>query len=381
MAVASNGPLLEKYLGLDQRGSVQAEYIWIDGFNQLRSKTKTLSKVPSCVAELSEWNFDGSSTGQAEGHDSDVLLQPVAMFADPFRGGGGGGDNKLVLCETYNPGNQSIQPAVVVITQLILNMIITTDGTPHATNFRYACKKVMDTYADAKPWFGIEQEYMLMDPETNRPYGWPRNGYPEPQGKYYCGVGAGKIFGRDIIEAHYRACLFAGINISGINSEVSASQFEYQVGPCEGLDMGDQLWIARYILDRVAEDFAVAVTIHPKPIQGDWNGAGCHTNFSTEEMRQDGGLAAIEKAIEKMSLKHFEHIAVYGEDNDQRLTGKHETGHIGAFSYGIANRGASIRIPRQVGKEGKGYMEDRRPASNIDPYRVTAIVLESSLGP
>ncbi|KAI9276801.1 hypothetical protein BDA99DRAFT_430093 [Phascolomyces articulosus] len=354
MAVLSNASILKKYLSLDQQGLVQAEYIWIDGFNQLRSKTKTLNKMPTSVSELSEWNYDGSSTGQAEGHDSDVLLQPVAMFADPFRGG----DNKLILCETYNP-----------------------DGTPHATNYRHSCKKVMDTYAHTKPWFGIEQEYMFIDPETTRPYGWPRNGYPEPQGKYYCGVGAGKIFGRDLVEAHYRACLYAGVNISGVNAEVAPGQFEYQVGPCEGIDMGDHLWIARYILERVAEDFAVGVTIHPKPIQGDWNGAGCHTNYSTEEMRQEGGLAAIEKAIEKMSLKHFEHIAVYGEDNDQRLTGKHETGHIGAFSYGIANRGASIRIPRHVGKEGKGYMEDRRPASNIDPYRVTSIILESSLGP
>ncbi|ORY95575.1 hypothetical protein BCR43DRAFT_493204 [Syncephalastrum racemosum] len=354
MAVVSNASTLKKYLALDQKGAVQIEYIWIDGFNQLRSKTKTVKSVPKEVSELSEWNYDGSSTGQSEGHDSDVLLKPVAMYADPFRGG----DNKLVLCETYNP-----------------------DGTPHATNYRHACKKTMEAYAEHKPWFGIEQEYMLIDPETTRPYGWPRLGYPEPQGKYYCGVGAGKIFGRDIVEAHYRACLFAGINISGVNAEVAPGQFEYQVGPCEGLSMGDELWMARYILDRVAEDFGIAVTIHPKPIQGDWNGAGCHTNYSTEEMRQEGGLAAIEKAIEKMSLKHFEHIAVYGEDNDQRLTGKHETGHIGAFSYGIANRGASIRIPRHVGKEGKGYMEDRRPASNIDPYRVTAIIVESSLGP
>ncbi|KAL1934628.1 hypothetical protein VTP01DRAFT_6810 [Rhizomucor pusillus] len=354
MAVTSNAKLLEKYLSLDQHDSVQVEYVWIDGFNQVRSKTKTVNFVPKSASELSEWNYDGSSTGQAEGHDSDVLIQPVALFADPFRGG----NNKFVICETFNP-----------------------DGTPHKTNYRAACKKIMDAHADSHPWFGIEQEYMLIDPETEKPYGWPKLGYPEPQGKYYCGVGAGKIFGRDIVEAHYRACLYAGIKISGVNAEVAPGQFEFQVGPCEGIEAGDHLWAARYLLERVAEDFGIAVTIHPKPVKGDWNGAGCHTNFSTLEMRQEGGIAAIEKAIKKMSLRHMEHIAVYGEDNDQRLTGKHETGHIGTFNYGVANRGASIRIPRHVGKEGKGYLEDRRPASNIDPYRVTAIIVESTFLP
>ncbi|KAJ8652666.1 hypothetical protein O0I10_011673 [Lichtheimia ornata] len=354
MAVVSNAPLLSKYLNLDQKGSVQVEYVWIDGFNQLRSKTKTVNKIPTSAADLPEWNFDGSSTGQAEGHDSDVLIKPVAMFNDPFRGG----DNKFVLCETFNP-----------------------DGTPHKTNHRHACNKIMQAHADSHPWFGIEQEYMFIDPQIQKPYGWPQHGYPEPQGKYYCGVGAGKIFGRDIVEAHYRACLYAGINISGVNAEVAPGQFEFQVGPCEGIEGGDHLWAARYLLDRVSEDFGVAVTIHPKPVQGDWNGAGCHTNFSTKEMREEGGIKAIEKAIGKMAKRHLEHIAVYGEDNDQRLTGRHETGHIGTFNYGVANRGASIRIPRHVGKEGKGYLEDRRPASNIDPYRVTGIIVETTFLP
>lgn len=86
-------------------------------------------------------------------------------------------------------------------------------------------------------------------------------------------MGAGKIFGRDIVEAHYRACLYAGINISGVNAEVAPGQFEYQVGPCEGISMGDELWMARYLLDRVAEDFGIVVSIHPKPVKGDWNGA------------------------------------------------------------------------------------------------------------
>ena len=177
--------------------------------------------------------------------------------------------------------------------------------------------------------------------------------------------GTGKVFARDLVEAHYRACLYAGVNISGINAEVMPSQWEFQVGPCEGISMGDHLWMARYLLVRIAEQWGVKVSFHPKPLQGDWNGAGCHTNYSTKEMREPGGIKAIEAAIEKLSLKHSEHIAVYGDDNDLRLTGRHETGHIGTFSSGVADRGASIRIPRHVSTQGYGYLEDRRPASNI----------------
>lgn len=351
MATASNANALAKYLDLPQHGKVQAEYIWIDGLNELRSKTKTLDAVPKSVDDLPEWNFDGSSTDQAPGHDSDIILIPVSIFADPFRKG----HNKLVLCETYNP-----------------------DGTPNKTNYRHEAKKIMQAHADEHPWFGIEQEYTLFDVD-GQVLGWPKGGYPGPQGPYYCGVGAKKVFGRDVVEAHYKACLYAGVTISGVNAEVMPGQWEFQVGPCEGIDMGDHLWLARYLLNRVSEDFGIVVSLHPKPIPGDWNGAGCHTNYSTAAMRAEGGIKAIEEAINKMSLRHAEHIAVYGDDNDKRLTGRHETGHIGNFSYGVANRGASIRIPRHVAAQGKGYLEDRRPASNIDPYRVTHIVVQSSL--
>ncbi|RCH98808.1 glutamate--ammonia ligase [Rhizopus azygosporus] len=321
---------------------IPIEYIFIDKQNELRSISKTLEFMPVQLSDIPLLYVD---------HDEQLVeliqkptepLIPVAMYEDPFRQQGA----KLVLCQMPT---------------------------------RLQCKKIMDHYAHLEPWFGIEQEYVLFDPKTNKPLGWPRHGQPEKTGKYYCGIGTGKIFGRDIMEAHYRACLYAGITICGCNAEVVPGQLEYQIGPCEGVSIGDELWVARYIMERVAEDFGLMVSLHPKPIPGSWNPTGCHTNFSTNQMRSsEGGLDAIEEAIENMSDKHFEHINVYGQDNHLRLTGEYETGHISVFSYGVGNRGASIRIPIKVALDGKGYMEDRRPAANIDPYQVATIIMTSS---
>jgi len=348
--------VLKHYMELPQPDDhVQAMYIWIDGTGEgLRCKTRTLSFEPKAAEECPVWNYDGSSTYQAEGSNSDIYLHPVAIYKDPFRRG----KNKLVLCETYKYNHK-----------------------PTESNKRVTCKQVMDKATDMHPWFGIEQEYTLLD-QDKHPFGWPKNGFPGPQGPYYCGVGANKVYGRDIVEAHYRACLYAGINISGTNAEVMPAQWEFQVGPCEGIKMGDQLWVSRYILHRVAEDFGVIVTFDPKPMEGDWNGAGAHTNYSTEGMRNEGGIKEIEAAIEKLAKRHEDHIRAYdpnsGEDNKRRLTGKHETSSIYDFSAGVANRGASIRIPRNVGEEGRGYLEDRRPSSNCDPYAVTEILVRTT---
>ena len=303
-------------------------------------------QAPQSVEELPIWNYDGSSTYQAEGSNSDTYLYPCKIYPDPFRGG----DNIMVMCDTYK-----------------------YDKTPTATNHRKVCSEVMEKAKEQVPWFGMEQEYTLLDTDGH-PLGWPKNGFPGPQGPYYCGVGANKVYGRDIVEAHYRACLYAGIRVSGTNAEVMPAQWEYQVGPTEGIDMGDDLWISRYLLCRVAEDFGVVVTFDPKPMSGDWNGAGAHCNFSTEPMRAPGGMEAIKAAIDNLSRHHKRHIMAYdpneGKDNERRLTGLHETSSIHDFSAGVANRGSSIRIPRDVAEKGYGYLEDRRPSSNCDPYSV-----------
>jgi glutamine synthetase len=249
--------------------------------------------------------------------------------------------------------------------------------TPIDNNTRFDALRVMDLCKAHIPWFGIEQEYTLFEADNVTPYGWPKGGFPGPQGPYYCGAGAHSAFGRLIADAHYRACLYSGISVSGINAEVMPGQWEYQVGPCTGIESGDQLWMSRYIMLRVCEDFGINVSFDPKPIPGDWNGAGCHTNVSTLAMRENGGMKYIIEALEKLKLKHKEHIDVYGQGNDRRLTGKHETASINEYSYGVANRGCSIRIPRQTEAENKGYFEDRRPASNMDPYMVTSRIMKT----
>ena len=323
---------------------VKAEYIWIDGHSptsKLRSKTKIVDGPIKDVSQLPDWGFDGSSTQQAEGSDSDCLLKPVSIYKDPIRGG----DDILVMCEVFN-----------------------ADGSVHKSNTRAALRKLSEKFSSEECWFGIEQEYTLFD--GIKPLGWPDNGFPAPQGGYYCGVGSDEVYGRDIVEDHLEACLLAGLEISGINAEVMPAQWEFQVGPVGPLDVSDQLWIARWLLYRIGEDYGVSATLDPKPVKGDWNGAGAHTNFSTKSMREKGGLKVIEAACEKLSKKHDEHIAVYGSSNEERLTGLHETCSINDFRYGVSDRGASIRIPMGTANDGYGYLEDRRPSANMDPYEV-----------
>lgn len=330
---------------------IKAEYIWIDGHkptSKLRSKTRVIEGPVTSLDQVPEWGFDGSSTNQAEGHDSDRSLHPVAFYPDPIRGG----DHILVMTSVHYP-----------------------DGKTHETNKRDRLVTIAKKFEAEKSWFGIEQEYTFF--QGLKPLGWPDGGYPAPQGPFYCGVGADEVFGRDIVEDHMEACLLAGIGISGVNAEVMPGQWEFQIGPLGPLESGDQLWVARWLLYRIAEDYGVNASIHPKPVKGDWNGAGAHTNFSTKAMRETGGYDIIEAACKKLSKRHEEHIAVYGAHNEERLTGLHETCSIHEFRYGVSDRGASIRIPLQTVKDGKGYLEDRRPSANMDPYEVCAILLET----
>lgn len=329
--------------------SYKAEYIWIDGTEptaELRSKTRILADG----AELPVWGFDGSSTNQAEGHASDRVLKPVFSCPDPIRGG----DNVLVLCEVLN-----------------------IDGTPHETNNRAKLSEVAETFAAQESIFGIEQEYTFLT-EEGRPLGFPEGGFPAPQGPYYCGVGTGKVVGREIVEKHMDACIDAGLAICGINAEVMPGQWEFQIGPVGPLEVSDHMWVARWLLHRVAEDYGVVVSLDAKPAKGDWNGAGAHTNFSTKAMRE--GYDAIITACEALGASQdvvMEHVTQYGTGVEERLTGKHETAPWNEYSYGVSNRGASVRIPWQVEVDKKGYIEDRRPNANVDPYVVTRLLVNT----
>lgn len=349
------------------KGFVLAEYIWLDANQEARSKTKVIhGKTSVTLKDLSEWNYDGSSTGQAPGEDSEVIIKPCAIYPDPFRKEG---NHVLVLCDCYTPKGEAIP-----------------------TNTRAPAKAIFDKAPELEPWFGIEQEYVMT--KDGVPLGFTRNaaraagpfnpllqlGYPGPQGPYYCSAGADCAFGREVAEDHLMACLYAGLNVSGVNAEVMPGQWEFQVGPCVGIEGGDHMTIARYLMKRVTEKYGVVVTLEPKPVQGDWNGSGCHTNFSTKPMREEEG--ALDKhiipAIKKLGERHAEHIAAYGEGNEQRLTGAHETASMDKFSWGIADRGCSVRVGNDTAEKKKGYFEDRRPASNCDPYVVSSMIFNSS---
>ena len=325
------------------------EYIWLDGYEptqNMRSKTLVKENFSGKVKDCTMWSFDGSSTKQAEGGDSDCLLKPVAIFPDPQRING-----FLVMCEVMN-----------------------ADGTPHQSNGRATIEEDDDDF-----WFGYEQEYFIMDVETQLPLGFPVGGYPGPQGLYYCSVGGKNTHGRELVEEHADMCLEAGINFEGINQEVACGQWEFQIFAKGAKQAGDELWVARYLLDRLTEKYGYYIEYHPKPIKGDWNGSGMHVNFSDGRMRDEGGEALFTEICEAFGRNIDAHMSVYGAHNEQRLTGLHETQSIDQFSYGVSDRGASIRIPIGTIEDGwKGRLEDRRPASNGDPYKIGAVVISTT---
>jgi len=300
------------------------------------------------LEDAKQWSFDGSSTEQASGDNSDCLLQPVSVFPDPDRFGGNG--------------------------WLVMTEVLNADGTPHESNGRATIEEDDDDF-----WFGYEQEYTLIDPDTNLPLGFPENGFPGPQGPYYTSVGAANTFGRDLVDEHLHLCIEAGINIEGINAEVMMGQWEYQIFAKGAGQAGDEVWVARYLLERAAEKYGIVIDLHPKPIKGDWNGSGMHCNFSNGVMRDQGGEDVMTKICEHFGRNIDRHVSVYGAENAQRLTGLHETQAIDEFSFGISDRGASIRIPIATIDDGwKGRLEDRRPASNGDPYKIGAVIISST---
>lgn len=340
-----------------------AEYIWIDGTiptAKLRSKTRVI-----LGAHTPEWSFDGSSTNQSEGRNSDCKLHPIMIIKDPLRKYGE--NNILILCESYY------------------------NGLPALNNNRARLTKVAEKFKDRNFIFGIEQEYTLF--KGHSPLGWPDGGYPPNQGPFYCGVGADETFGREVVEDHLNACYMAGIDIAGVNAEVMPGQWEFQIGPNDAVCVSDQLWLARYLLYRIAEKYGITVKLDPKPIR-DLNGAGMHTNFSSEVMRNS--LEECERACRKLGSDvvgipsqsitcgrvepALKFPTEYGYDSERRLTGLHETCSYEEFKYGIADRTASIRIPAHVKEDNGGYVEDRRPSANADPYSVTRYILEVTNG-
>jgi glutamine synthetase len=330
------------------------EYVWLDGHRtpNLRSKVKVINwKTPSQsvkISDIPQWNFDGSSTNQAPGNDSERILNPVRLYQ--WRKG-----HYFILCEVIN-----------------------TDNGPHETNFRSELRNHTAQADKEQFWWGFEQEFFIT--QNYKILGFPAHGYPQPQGYYYCGVGGNQVVGRELSETHLRACLRMGIELTGTNAEVAIGQWEYQCFNKDTLKACDDLWMSRYVLYRLSEEYGWDISLNPKPVHGDWNGSGCHTNFSTTWMREGArgydGVVQLMKSLEK---NHQAHIDNYGENNEQRLTGLHETQHIDEFSWGIGDRGASIRVPISMSEnQWKGYIEDRRPASNCDPYRVAASIIKST---
>jgi glutamine synthetase len=329
---------------------IKIEYVWIDGYENeqnLRSKTKVIQDPYSefigdeiDLTHLKEWSFDGSSTKQAKGSNSDCILIPVRLLKDPMRS-----NAYVALCE-----------------------VLDANGAAHDTNQRSQIKT-----NNEDSWFGFEQEYFLM--RDGKPLGWPSKGYPKPQGQYYCAIGSKNVSGRKIVEEHLDVCIKAGLNVSGVNAEVALGQWEYQLFGKGAMTASDDLWLSRYFLYKVCEKHEVEVSLHPKPIKGQWNGSGMHVNFSNGKMREEGGKEMLKDMCDTLASNHLRFIAEYGFENDQRLTGEYETAPIDKFSYGVSDRGASIRIPVGVANNNwKGYLEDRRPASNADPYRITRLL-------
>jgi glutamine synthetase len=329
---------------------IKLEYVWLDGYKpepNLRSKVKVIDlNEKGDLEEIPEWGFDGSSTKQAEGYSSDCYLKPVRVYVKGLISEYG---TVYVLCE-----------------------VMDSRGKVHETNDRAKLGKEDEDF-----WVGFEQEYFIRSGHNKPIIGFNNGGIIDPQGTYYCGVG-GQMVGRNLTEEHLEMCLKYGIGIEGTNAEVALGQWEYQVFAKGKVQAADDLWMSRYFLYKIAEKYGYQIELHPKPLTtGDWNGSGLHTNFSNKRMRETGGEEYFNSIFKVFESRAKVHIENYGSDNHLRLTGKHETQSIDKFSWGVSDRGASIRVPKSVGETWKGYLEDRRPASNANPYCILNVICES----
>ena len=326
------------------------EYVWLDGYKpepNLRSKIKVMDLLPTPahirISDIPSWSFDGSSTNQAQGRFSDLILKPVKLY--------------------YHTIHMEQIPTIYVLCEVMM-----PDGQRHESNKRATLINDKDF------WVGFEQEYFLRSKHTGKIVGMKDD--VEGQGRYYCGIGMSE--GRQLVEKHLDTCLSLGIDINGVNAEVAIGQWEFQVFAKGCVDACDDLWMARYILAKLGENYGYTIEYHPKPLlNGDWNGSGLHTNFSNKHMREEGDEQYYMDIFKQFESAAINHMDSYGSDNHLRLTGKHETQSIDKFSWGISDRGASLRISPQTAKTWKGYIEDRRPASNGNPYLIIKEILTS----
>ena len=284
------------------------------------------------------------------------MLKPVFVCDDPIRGE----PHKLVMCEVF-----------------------LVSGEPHPSNTRAACREIAENYAHHDTWFGLEQEYTFFD--GIKPLGWPDNGFPAPQGGYYCGVGADEVFGRPVVEAHLENCLKAGLKISGINAEVMPGQWEFQVGPVAAPEVADQLWVARWLLYRTAEDFPTTVgqqrlgQARPEAGQG-----------RLERRRLPHQLLDRRDARELRRVHRRRRGARHAPRAAHRQLRRRHRGApdrpardgLAARVHATASRTAAPRCAFRGRSriDKKGYIEDRRPNANMDPYVVTRLIIETVCG-
>lgn len=305
----------------------QATYVWMSRGGVFRYKIYTLSSL-NADGDFDNpdlyptGTFDGSSTGDAEVGSSDLRIKPCAVYRDVD------GVGVFVLCD------------------------IDTAETPRANLLTLIENRKV--FGAESCWFGFEQEYFLLPFESES----------EQDAFHYCSPTS-----ETIPQHHYNECRQMGVHITGWNCEVAPNQYEFQVCAA-GVSAADDLIMARWVLLRVCQEHDKGLLLVPKPIPV-YNGSGLHTNFSTPQMRTSpGGWSTMLKSVGLLRDRHNEHMEVYGDGNEERLSGMYETSAFDTFSWGIGSRDTSVRLQKVMKGEDKGFIEDRRPASNANPYVV-----------